>query len=262
MANKKATKDVVKKVVMSIPNEGVTRPESYDNHLVLSFHIGAWQERMKYDGRSPRFEFYWHTAGRLLTPIAREKLAQAALEVGADYMIMFDDDMTLPIDFAECMLLDMETNPHIGILGALAFTRNPPHFPVMYTCHEGYDPVRHLTFWKNEYVKNYPRDQLVECDAVGFGGVCIRMDIFDKLTPPYFFSTSGTGEDIYFCYKAKKEARTRVFMDTRIKLGHLMNPAIVDEEYYDKYNEENKTVPEEQPFKYDKKTDWDNHPDL
>lgn len=253
----------IKKVVMSIPNEGVTRPESYDNHLALSFHVGAWQEKMKQDKDvDPKFEFYWHTAGRLLTPIAREKLSQEAIKLEADYMIMFDDDMVFPMDFVEAMLLDMEEHPEIGILGALAFTRNPPHYPVMYTCHEGYDAVRRMTFWKNEYVRNYPRNQLVECDAVGFGGVIIRMSLFDKMTPPYFFSTSGTGEDIYFCYKAKKEAHARVFMDTRIKLGHLMNPELVDEKYYDEYNKNNKVEPDIKPYKYDEKTNWDNHPDL
>lgn len=255
-------KKTIKKVVISIPNEGVTRPESYDNHLSVAFHIGGWQERMLLNNTDTQYQFYWHTAGRLLTPIAREKLAQEAINGEMDYMIMFDDDMTLPMDFAESLLYDMEENPHIGILGALAFTRNPPHFPVMYTCLEGYDSVRHMTFWKNEYVKNYPRDQLVECDAVGFGGVCIRMSLFKDMTPPYFFSTSGTGEDIYFCYKAKKEAHARVFMDTRIKLGHLMNPAIVDEQYHDEYNKKHDIKPDPKPYKYDKKTDWDNHPDL
>lgn len=230
---------IVKKVAMSIPNEGMTKPETYDNHLVLSFHIGAWQERMKQETDLPvRFEFYWHTVGRLLTPLARETLAQEAINAGMDYMIMFDDDMTLPIDFAEAMLFNMEQNQEIGVLGALAFTRNPPHNPVMYKAFEGYDNVRHKEYFSNEYVKNYPKEKLVECDAVGFGGVCINMKVFEKMKAPYFFSTSGTGEDIYFCYKMKKESGKRVFMDTRIKLGHLMNPKIADEEYVEKYNEE------------------------
>jgi len=242
--------EVVKKVVISIPSEGHTLPESYDNHLLVAKHIGGLEVEWKYQKRNPRYEFYWHTVGRLLTAAARERLAQAALEGEMDFMIMFDDDMTLPIDFIEAMLYDMEEHPEIGVLGALAFMRNPPHYPVMYTAHEGYDEIHHKDYFANQFVKKYPRNKLVECDAVGFGGVCIRMDVLRKMKPPYFFSTTGSGEDIFFCYKARQDAGARVFMDTRIKLGHLMNPKICDEDYFDKYNKENNIEFEDEPHKY------------
>ncbi len=48
-------------------------------------------------------------------------------------------------------------------------------------------------------------------------------------------STSPTGEDILFCVNAKKQAKARVFMDTRIKLGHLGDPILIDEDYYDQF---------------------------
>ncbi len=59
----------VYKVACSIPNEGVTRPESYDNHLVLAHHLGSISKDWEHTGRNPRYEFYWYTAGRLLTPM-------------------------------------------------------------------------------------------------------------------------------------------------------------------------------------------------
>ncbi len=45
----------------------------------------------------------------------------------------------------------------------------------------------------------------------------------------------GTGEDITFCNKAKK-AGCQVWMDSRIKLGHLGMPSIITEEYADFWN--------------------------
>ena len=233
----KKIEEKVYKVAIGIPNEGVTRPESYDNHLVLSFHLGALQERFKHEKRNPRYEFYWHTVGRLLTPYAREKLTEAALSLEADFIIQYDDDMILPVDTIECMLQDMEQHPEIDILGALAFMRNPPHFPVMYTTTEGYDSQTRQEYYIRELVKNYPKDTLVECDAVGFGAACIRTSILKKMKPPYFMSTAQAGEDVLFCYKAKKEG-ARIFMDTRIKLGHLSNPISIDEQYYEKYTKE------------------------
>ena len=102
------TEEKVYKVSINIPSEGHTLPESYDNHLLVAFHLGRLEETWRREKRNPRYEFYWFTAGRLLTAMAREKLAGESLMAGADFMIKFDDDMVLPIDFIESMLFDME----------------------------------------------------------------------------------------------------------------------------------------------------------
>lgn len=244
-------KKKVYKVAMSIPTEGHTLPEAYDNHLLHSFRLGSWQQDMIHNKTNPRYEIYWYTAGRLLTQMAREKLITVALDNDMDFIIMFDDDMTLPLDMTHAFLKDMEEHPEIDILGALAFMRNPPHYPVMYTTTDGYDPEHHTDYYIREFVKRYPKDQLVECDAVGFGAVCIRLDFVRKnMKEPYFMSTTNQGEDIYFCWKAKK-AGARVFMDTRIKLGHLSKPQIIDEDYFEKWTKDNKhDLGPEIPHKY------------
>lgn len=238
------------KVAISIPSEGHTLPEAYDNHLVLAFRLGGLQERCKSENREIQYEFYWYTAGRLFTPMAREKLVSEALNGGMDYIIMYDDDMLLPLDMVEKMLQDVEEHPEIDILSPLAFMRNPPHYAVIYTSIDGYDNERHQPYHINNFVKKYPRNQLVECDAVGFGAVLIKMDMVRKMKAPYFFSTTGTGEDIYFCVKSRQEAQARVFMDTRIKLGHLGAPTIIDEETFDKYAVDHKIEIPDIPHKY------------
>jgi hypothetical protein len=53
-------------------------------------------------------------------------------------------------------------------------------------------------------------------------------------------STCGTGEDIYFCYQAKK-AGAKVYMDTATKLGHVGNPRLIDEAYVDEYRKQDET---------------------
>lgn len=235
---------------MSIPSEGHTLPEAYDNHLVLSFHLGALQEKWKNENRPIQYEFYWYTTGRLLTALAREKLVEQALNAGMDYILMYDDDMILPIDMVEHLLLDMENHPEIDVLAPLAFMRNPPHYAVMYTTVEGYDQQTHQSYFINQFVKNYPKDTLIECDAVGFGSVLIKMDIVRKMKPPYFFSTTGSGEDIYFCMKSRQEADARIFMDTRVKLGHIGKPVIIDEQYFEKWVQDNKHEIPDVPHKY------------
>lgn len=243
-------KPKIYKVAISIPSEGHTLPEAYDNHLVLSFHLGALQEKLKHENAPIQYEFYWYTTGRILTALAREKLVQEALKGGMDFIFMYDDDMVLPIDTVEFLLKDMEEHPEMDVVAPLAFMRNPPHYAVIYTVVEGYDKDSHQPYFINQFVKNYPKDTLVECDAVGFGGAMIRMSMVKKLKPPYFFSTTGSGEDIYFCMKSRQEVGARIFMDTRVKLGHLGKPPVIDEAYFEKWIKDNKHDIPDVPHKY------------
>lgn len=228
-------KEKVYKVAVGIPTEGHTIPEAYDNHLVNCFRLGGYQERWRYEKRNPRYEFSWFTVGRILTQMAREKLIKVALEAKMDYIVMYDDDMLLPGDLILRLLEDMEAHPHIDILAPLAFMRSAPHYAVMYTVKDGYDYVRKHSYYINHWVINYPKDKLVECDAVGFGAVIIKMSMVRKMQEPYFMSTTPTGEDIFFCVNAKRQANARIFMDTRIKLGHLGDPLLIDEKYHKWY---------------------------
>lgn len=238
------------KVAISIPSEGHTLPEAYDNHLLLAFHLGSLQEKLKAQNAPIQYEFYWYTTGRILTALAREKLVQEAIKGDMDFIFMFDDDMVLPIDTVEFLLRDMEEHQEMDVVSPLAFMRNPPHYAVIYTTIEGYDQGSHQPYFINNFVKNYPKNKLVECDAVGFGAVLIRMSMVKKLKPPYFFSTTGSGEDIYFCMKSRQEVGARIFMDTRVKLGHLSKPPIIDEAYFEKWVKDNKHPIPDLPHKY------------
>ncbi len=217
------------KVVIAIPNEGHTSYIAYDNRMLLAIHLGVLQERSRHESVTDDgaiFEFYHFTAGRLLTPAAREVLADHALESGMDYMLMIDDDMTTPLNLFEQLY-----KHNVDIVAPLAFTRNAPHMAVIYNCESGWDPVTKNDYFINHYARNYPENQLVHCDAVGFGAVLIKMDVIRRMRKPYFMSTCGTGEDILFCYHAQQQAGAKVYMDTACKLGHIGSPIIVDEGY-------------------------------
>lgn len=66
---------------------------------------------------------------------------------------------------------------------------------------------------------------IIEVDAVGFGCVLVKVDVFRKLfeiTGRGWFKTNqelGVGEDIYFCEKAK-EIGYKVYADTSVLCGH------------------------------------------
>lgn len=220
----------VVRVVIGLPHEGMTGSEAYCNRLSMFKHLGHLEERGKQLKESPRFEFYQYTCGRMHVHVAREEMAKHAVAINADYLFMVDDDMICEADLFERLYVCQK-----DIIAPLAFTRNFPHKPVMYSCISGWDPVIQREHFTNHAVINYPKKRLVECDAVGFGAVLISLAALKGTPEPRFKSPCGTGEDIYFCYEAKKKG-FRTFMDTRINIGHISHPLVVTEAYVDGLN--------------------------
>lgn len=221
------------RVALCIPNEGHAPVEAYANRLENFKHLGNLEAQGK-------FEFLFLTLGRIFTPLAREEAARFALEINADYLYMIDDDMTCPNDLFERLY-----RHDVDVVAPLAFTRNFPHKPVIYEITEGWDPVVRMPYFINHHVDVYKKDSLIECDAVGFGAALINMRVIRAMSGQKFMdgATSGTGEDILFCHKARKLG-FRVFMDTSTKLGHLSHPIDVTEAYVEKVRKE---------FKYEEK---------
>ena len=88
MSESNGKKKIVK-VVVAIPNEGHTLPEGYDNRMQMCFHLGNLQVLSHlgihdYDGvryefpDDTEFQFYFSSIGRVLTPLARERLTEFA----------------------------------------------------------------------------------------------------------------------------------------------------------------------------------------
>lgn len=230
------------KVTVGICLKGHTPPESYHDRMIMHYRLGCLEAEQFYTGANPRYVFNLCSVGEIFVSFAREQLAKAALDQGSDYLLMIDDDMLAPAD----LFLKLVKH-NVDIVAPLAFTRNPPHKAVMYQALEGFDPSVNMPYFITDYVKNYPRNKLVECDAVGFGAVLIKTDVFRKMKAPWFMGVhgAGTGEDIYFCTMAKKVG-ARVFMDTATKLGHLSHPKVITEEYKDQFD----AMTEDQKEKY------------
>lgn len=223
----------VYKVVVGIPLMGGTPAMSYHDRMMMWKYLGHREEQDFWEKKSPRYSFALNVTGDILIQYARERFAESVLELDADYLLMVDDDMLAPPDlFFKLVANDKD------ICAALAFTRNPDHKPVIYDVIEGKDPMTKQPYYINKFAMNYPRNTLVECDAVGFGAVLIKRKVIEAMKTPRFMGMMGCGEDITFCYKAKKLG-FQVWMDTRIKLGHLGAPTIVTEDYSDAWNKLN-----------------------
>ena len=191
------------------------------------------------DGSSP-FDYAIAITSDHLVQYSREMIAKTAIENEFDYLAMIDDDMIGPPDLWDKLLaLDVD------IVAPLAFTRKRPHYPVVYAQRGGWRKDSPYHPIETHIVRNYPRNQLFECDAVGFGAVLIKVDVLKRMPYPRFFTmfgTDGTGEDIWFCLQAKRLVKARVFCDARVQLLHLGERTYIGEKEYLEQNPEVKTL--------------------
>jgi len=213
------------RVGIGVPSKGVIDDIAYVNHLTLFGHLGKLEAEGKY-------EFVSTLVPRMFPAIARERMAEYAIQNGCDYLFMYDDDMLMHKDIFEQLV-----KHDVDVVAPLAFTRLAPFRPVIYNLTKGYDAVEKKSYYMNLQVPNYPKDKLVEVDAVGFGAVLIKTSVLKAMKQPWFMTTSGAGEDIHFCH-AVGEAGFHVFVDTATKIGHLGDRVIVDEPTYEKQQQE------------------------
>ena len=160
--------------------------------------------------------------GNLLTLQRNEAVQRMA----GDWLMFVDDDMVWSSD-AIGKLVAARDEIDADIIGALCFRRSPPHQPTMYM-------REHSTSGGYNFLEDWTSD-IVEVDATGMAFVIIAKRVFERIAgsvmptpearlisgPPNFFRWDGVlGEDLRFCQDAKASG-CRIFVDTRIEVGHL-----------------------------------------
>lgn len=210
------------KVLIATPSMGKIEPIAFDLHKDFSMYLKEleWKAPLK---------FFNGSVGDVLTPYARERLAEEAIANGFDYILFIDDDMLFSFDIFERLY-----KHNVDIVAPLMFTRKSPHKVVAYISINGYDKDRHEAYYKTKFVDDYPKDTLFKCDATGMGICLIKVEAMKKVKPPWFMNTMDTGEDVYFTQKASA-AGLGVYMDTSIhNVVHLSERIKVDEAYVEK----------------------------
>jgi hypothetical protein len=164
---------------------------------------------------------------------ARNHIAQKAIDLATDYVLMVDNDITLPKDALKFLLEDARK----VCLGFYA--------------HRGADNLYHgrtcICKLKDEEGKeyyNYPLEseysaeemhmldvcgaKKIEVHGGGMGCALIKTDVFTKLQYPWYdwvnYGDKNRGmlsEDLYFCCLCRNSG-IPIYADVRVGCGHLM----------------------------------------
>ena len=161
---------------------------------------------------------------------ARNQISSYVLKNGGyDYVLWLDSDMTFDPDLLDRLLEDIEGRQAVT---GLCFGRRPPFKPCIYNRLEveqnGQMILPHADNWFD-----YPRDRIFEVEGCGFACLLMKVEVLEAMgiygVP--FFPLAGLGEDLTFCWRAKK-LDIKVHCDSRLKIGHIMRIS-VDEAFRD-----------------------------
>ena len=168
---------------------------------------------------------------------ARNNLARQAIEGEFDYVLWLDSDVQFEPDLLKRLMAHVENG--LEYVSGLYFKRRYPTEPVIYQEIRQTKNDRELTTEALIY-EDYPKDQLFEVDASGFGAVLMKVDLLKAVWDKYglpFSPALGLGEDISFCWRAKQLGK-KMYCDSSIKLKHIGLIAF-DESTYLSQKEEN-----------------------
>lgn len=161
---------------------------------------------------------------------ARNAIAQTALNKGADYVLMVDNDVVLPKD----ALINLLDDPKDVCLGYYAH-RDADNIYRGRTC------ICKLGYRNYPLESEYTAEELkklqesgtykIEIHGGGMGCAFINTRVFKKINYPWYdwvnYATSQRGmlsEDLYFCEQCRK-AKITIYSDSRVGCGHILRRA-------------------------------------
>lgn len=136
----------------------------------------------------------------------RNRAVKEAKNIGATHLMFRDDDIIAPPDIIDQLLADDQP-----IVGALI--HNSSSHPLVWAFSGGGE-----VFWHE-----HPINTLFSCWAIASGALLIKMDVFDKLSEPWFwFDNTARTMDVNFCRTVQREiSGPQVWCDSRIICGQI-----------------------------------------
>lgn len=166
---------------------------------------------------------------------ARNKIAQQAIENKYDRVLWLDSDIL----FESNLMFRLSEHLDNGLeyISGLYFKRQYPTEPVCFKHITQIQDGKELITQANIY-KDYPKDNVFEVDATGFGAVMLTVDLLKRVRDKYglpFSPQLGLGEDMSFCWRAK-QVGAKLYCDSSIKLKHIGSIAYSEDTYLSQEN--------------------------
>ena len=158
---------------------------------------------------------------------ARNNLCQRAVSGDYDYLFFVDSDMIFPAD----TLTKLMNLKGADIATAVCYARKGKHEPCIYKA------VHKRTLFHESSAEVYtdiPQSCCFEVAGCGMAVCLIRIYVLKALCKKYkntpFEPFGNMGEDLAFCYRAKKMG-FRILADSSIDIGHIGDAVYTRKDY-------------------------------
>ena len=200
------------RVCLGIPVVESVPGEVYGSHLNLAISLGRIADVV-----------IPSVVGVVPYDRARETVLKVALDESCDYLFFVDADMGVPMKSFEYLLDDLNGSPSAVLASGHAYRRGYPFTPTWFKLREG----------KSYGVTAPPATGIYEIDYTGL--FCCVIDlkwVRENLEPPFFKITETESEDVFFCKKIREKGGV-VLGDSRLRIDHLANRIVVNDETAD-----------------------------
>lgn len=156
-------------------------------------------------------------------PTARNNIVQLAQKLGADYLFMVDNDVTVP----SMALRDLMADGVDVVMGYYAHRdKTNGETDKTNVCKRGEMNYTMQYTGAEMAALRAKGEHLVRVHGGGMGCILIDMSVFDRISYPYYKWTDyGNGkmlsEDLYFCEQCRMRG-IKVYVDTRVQCGHML----------------------------------------
>ena len=151
---------------------------------------------------------------------ARGRIAQRAINSGAEWLLMYDSDMVMEPE-TTMALLDAAVGKYF--VSGLYFMRRLPTKPLILKELDWYEDEVLGAQEVAEVYEDYPRNSVFEIAGCGFGCCIMSVDMIKRMTVAYrinpFTPMPRLSEDYSFCWRARKLGY-KLWCDSRIRPGH------------------------------------------
>jgi hypothetical protein len=186
----------------------------------------------------PDDQFVFFTPYRMSIDHMRNAAAKIAIDHKCDYLMFIDDDVVIkPNVYSVLKAADKD------VIMALTYIRGYPFAPMFFKAFKQAKDstgtlAEYLTTY-DDYAEHVGPDGIVDCAAVGFSCVLIKMDLLKAVAPPWFITGPNHTEDVYFCNKARYtlDPAPTICCHTLVSTTHIMMPDGVNVENVEKLRE-------------------------
>jgi hypothetical protein len=137
---------------------------------------------------------------------------------GWKYVLTIEDDVLVPQDAVLRLLESIELGPFDAV-GGMYHTKGEINMPMAYGDPAEFTRTGVLDFRPRNIAQALQHGEIVEVNGIAMGCSLYRMDVFRKMSGPWFVTTEGATQDLQHCARGRRMG-LRYAVDCRVRCGH------------------------------------------